>query len=91
MKLYNEKLASLTSQEEVEEALREIFNNQRERIAAALQLPEGVEVVLCPSGSDAEYLPIAIARALQPDTQNGKKILNIVTQLKEIGAGTNSK
>lgn len=43
------------------------------------------------SGSDAEYLPIAIARALQPDTQKDKKIVNIVTQLKEIGAGTNSK
>ena len=41
------------------------------------------------SGSDAEYLPIAIARALEPDTQRGKKIVNIVTQLKEIGAGTN--
>jgi hypothetical protein len=43
------------------------------------------------SGSDAEYLPIAIARALQPETQNGRKIVNIVSQLKEIGAGTNSK
>lgn len=91
MRLFDEKLASLTGREQVEDALREIFNNQRERIAAALQLPEGVEVVLCPSGSDAEYLPLAIARALQPDTQNGKKIVNIVTQLKEIGAGTNSK
>jgi hypothetical protein len=50
MKLFDEKLSSLTTQEEVEEALREIFDNQRERIAAALQLPEGVEVVLCPSG-----------------------------------------
>ena len=39
-------------------------------------------------GSDAEYLPIAIARALQPATQQDKKILNIVTQLKEVGAGT---
>jgi hypothetical protein len=57
MKLFDEKLSSLTSQEEVEEALRDIFNNQRERIAAALQLPEGVEVVLCPSGGrvDADY------------------------------------
>jgi hypothetical protein len=53
MKLFDEKLSSLTSQEEIEEALREIFNNQRERIAAALQLPEGVEVVLCPSGEQS--------------------------------------
>ena len=49
----------------------------------------GIYAVLFPSGSDAEYLPIAIARALQPETQRGKKILNIVTQLKEVGAGTN--
>lgn len=41
-----------------------------------------------PAGSDAEYLPIAIARALEPETQRGRKIVNIVTQLKEIGAGT---
>jgi len=32
-----------------------------------------------------------IARAIQPETQHGKKIVNIVTQLKEIGAGTNSE
>lgn len=50
MKLFNEKLSSLKSQEEVEDALRDIFDNQRKRIASALQLPEGVEVVLCPSG-----------------------------------------
>jgi len=119
-KLYREKLASKNTPEELEEALREIFENQRQRIAKALELPEGVEVALCPSGlsrslgaemcsclisgelifyglylplvslgSDAEYLPIAIARALQPATQKGKKIVNICTQLKEVGAGTN--
>jgi len=49
-KLFDERLSSLRTQEEVEETLRDIFNNQRERIAAALKLPEGVEVVLCPSG-----------------------------------------
>ena len=46
-------------------------------------------MLLAFSGSDAEYLPIAIARALQPETQKGKPIVNIVTQMKEIGAGTN--
>lgn len=88
-KLFDEKLAPQNTQEEVEQALNGIFEDQRQRIASALELPEGVEVALCPSGSDAEYLPIAIARALQPETQKGKKIVNIVTQLKEIGAGTN--
>lgn len=67
------------------EMLEQVFENQRQRIAKALELPEGVEVVLCPSGSDAEYIPIAIARAIQAEP---KKILNIVTQLKEIGAGS---
>ena len=50
MKLYQEKLASKNTPEELEEALREIFENQRQRIAKALELPEGVEVALCPSG-----------------------------------------
>jgi len=65
--------------------LNDVFENQRHRIAKALELPEGVEVVICPSGSDAEYVPIAIARAIQAEPS---KILNIVTQLKEIGAGS---
>jgi hypothetical protein len=34
-------------------------------------------------------LPIVIARALQPETKKGQRILNIVTQLNEVGAGTN--
>jgi hypothetical protein len=48
-------------------------------------LPKGAEVVLCPSGSDAEYIPIAIARALNPRIE---KIVNIITQKREIGAGS---
>jgi hypothetical protein len=48
-------------------------------------LPKGTEVVLCPSGSDAEYIPIAIARALNP---NKNKIVNVITQKREIGAGS---
>ena len=50
MKLFQEKLASKKTPEEIEEALRDIFENQRQRIASALELPEGVEVALCPSG-----------------------------------------
>lgn len=66
-------------------ALTAVFQSQRERIARYLELPKGTEVVLCPSGSDAEYIPIAIARALNP---NYKKIVNVVTQKREIGAGS---
>jgi asparagine synthase (glutamine-hydrolysing) len=64
--------------------LRAVMEDQRQRISKCLDLPEGTEVVLCPSGSDAEYIPIAIARALNPSS----KIVNIVTQLQEIGAGS---
>lgn len=66
-------------------ALTAVFQSQRERIAKYLELPKGTEVVLCPSGSDAEYIPIAIARALN---SNKKKIVNVITQKREIGAGS---
>ena len=66
-------------------ALTAVFQSQRQRIEKYLELPKGTEVVLCPSGSDAEYIPIAIARALNP---NNKKIVNVVTQKREIGAGS---
>lgn len=44
------------------ETIAAIFPQQRERIADFFQLPEGTEVILSPSGSDAEYLPVALAR-----------------------------
>lgn len=70
------------------ELLGAVMAEMRERLHAAFQLPEGAEVILCPSGSDAEYIPIAIARALVPETGRSRKIVNIVTQLREVGAGT---
>lgn len=54
------------------------------RLAEYLKLPEGSSVILCPSGSDAEYIPIAVAKALRPDAI----ITNGVSQLNEIGAGS---
>jgi len=73
----------------VDQKLSEIFEDQRQRIAASLELPEGTEVVLCPSGSDAEYIPIVMARAgLLADDEEQRPMLNVVTQLKEIGAGS---
>ena len=82
-RLYENELEGLDG-EELDLALTSIFEKQRSRIAKCLNLPSGSEVVLCPSGSDAEYIPIAIARAIQQD----KKIVNGVTQLNEIGAGS---
>jgi Asparagine synthase len=56
MKLFNDKLASKQTEAEIEDALRDIFENQRQRIALALGLPEGVEVALCPSGVSTQHL-----------------------------------
>lgn len=72
------------SPEETEIATRNIFEQQRERLFNVLDLPEGSEIILCPSGSDAEYIPIAIAKALNPNAN----VTNGSTQLKETGAGT---
>jgi hypothetical protein len=68
----------------LDDALRQVFKDQRDRIARLLKLPAGADVVLCPSGSDAEYIPIAIAKTLRPTA----KVANAITQVKEIGAGS---
>jgi hypothetical protein len=81
--LYQNQLAGLED-EELDFALRDIFADQRARFTRLLELPKGAEVVLVPSGSDAEYLPLAIAKALHPK----KEIASGVTQLREIGAGS---
>ncbi|KAL3938909.1 MAG: hypothetical protein SGBAC_006269, partial [Bacillariaceae sp.] len=69
---------------ELDAEIRMVFEGQRSRLSKLLNLPEGTGVILCPSGSDAEYIPIAIARALNGDVT----VVNGVTQHKEIGAGT---
>lgn len=69
---------------ELTSALSSIFEEQRNRLARYLQLPEGAEVIICPSGSDAEYIPVAIAKCLHPT----KNISNGISQLNEIGAGS---
>ena len=72
-------------QAKLDEALSAVFQDQRARLTAILELPPGAEVILCPSGSDAEYIPLAIARALKGPSAN---ISNGITQLREIGAGS---
>jgi len=41
-------------------------------------------VWLMPSGSDAEYIPLLIAKYLNP----GKDVVSIVTCNEEVGSGT---
>ena len=80
MELYT-KLAA-EDESTLSTTVQTLFDDYRARLSKLLELPEGTEVILCPSGSDAEYIPIAIARALKgKDVQ----IANGVTQLSEIG------
>jgi hypothetical protein len=79
-----ERLSNL-SDAKLDIELEKVFKDQRERIANLLELEEGAEIIICPSGSDAEYLPLAIARVIKGDKVH---ITNGVTQLREIGAGS---
>lgn len=81
--LFEKKLKGLKGPK-LDSALTTIFGGQRKRLTQYLNLPEGAEIVLCPSGSDAEYIPVALAKCLHPT----KQIVNGVTQLNEIGSGT---
>jgi hypothetical protein len=64
----------------LDESLGAVFEDQRNRLAKLLDLPEGTEIMLCPSGSDAEYIPIAIARALKGNVP----IANGVVQVRYV-------
>ena len=55
MTLFN-KLESKQNESDLAHALSDTFENQRQRIASALELPEGVEVALCPSGVYMQHL-----------------------------------
>jgi len=66
------------------ESLDSLFSSVRERISKHYHLPEGTAVFIMPSGSDAEYIPVLVAKALN----EGKKITNIVTCNEEVGSGT---
>lgn len=60
------------------------MHNIREQLRKAYKLSDNTGVFLTPSGSDAEYIPLLIAKILNP----GKKVLNIVTCHEEVGSGT---
>lgn len=85
-KLYHERIEGVNGDEskKLDLVLRDIFETQRNRLSTVLDLPPGSEIVLCPSGSDAEYIPVAMAKMIQ----SKQMIKNGVTQLNEIGAGS---
>ena len=57
---------------------------QQDKLAKLYNLPEGTGVFLMPSGSDAEYIPLLIAKTLNP----GKPVTTVVTCNEEVGSGT---
>mmetsp|Transcript_47805 Transcript_47805/g.74602 ORF Transcript_47805/g.74602 Transcript_47805/m.74602 type:complete len:233 (+) Transcript_47805:90-788(+) len=67
-----------------EVTVSDIMEGVRTQLKTLYDLPPGSEVFLCPSGSDAEYIPLLIAKTLS----KGRKIVNIVTCDKEVGSGT---
>ena len=56
----------------------------RQRLMKLYHLPEGTGIFLMPSGSDAEYIPLLIARLRHQQ----KSFLNVVTCNDEVGSGT---
>ena len=42
----------------------DVMDGVRSRIKSLYHLPAGTDVFLCPSGSDAEYIPLLIAKTL---------------------------
>lgn len=59
------------------------------RLKAALSLPEtACEIVLFPSGSDAEYLPILMASARRARLSLRGPVYNVVVAGGEVGSGT---
>jgi hypothetical protein len=49
----------------------DIMEGVRSRLKSLYKLPAGSEIFLCPSGSDAEYIPLLIAKTLN----KGRKVL----------------
>jgi len=67
-------------------AYQELMDDVRSRIKTCYELCDGVEAVLSPSGSDAEFVPLLTALACRP--VGG--VLNIVTAAGEVGSGTSN-
>lgn len=65
------------------DAAERCANAIRQKLRAVLTLPDGVEVVLAPSGTDVELLALALAAG-----SADRPIVNIVVGPGEVGSGT---
>lgn len=87
------KLLKLSiSNGDIDQLMEDECHTLRSRILQVLQLKEiESEIVLFPSGSDAEFLPllIAISRTIAKTTLHSKsKVFNYVIAAGEVGSGT---
>eukprot|EP00616_Rhizochromulina_sp_CCMP1243_P017791 CAMPEP_0118977050 /NCGR_PEP_ID=MMETSP1173-20130426/20398_1 /TAXON_ID=1034831 /ORGANISM="Rhizochromulina marina cf, Strain CCMP1243" /LENGTH=1116 /DNA_ID=CAMNT_0006927123 /DNA_START=148 /DNA_END=3498 /DNA_ORIENTATION=- len=64
--------------------LDDVMADLRERVSNAFDLPPSTAVVLCASGTDAELVPLALAKELKPEA---KQVRAVITAKKEIGRG----
>lgn len=76
-KYYYDKLA--LGQTNVEEIMQGI----RQELKRLYELPQDTGIFLTPSGTDAQLIPILVAKCLNPGND---KLLNIVTGKGEIGS-----
>jgi len=83
-KAYDAAHAAFIALQRNEVSVGDIMDGVRSSIKTLYKTPPGTEVFLCPSGSDAEYIPLLIAKTLN----KGRKVVNIVTCDAEVGSGT---
>lgn len=103
LELYDKVEATKKDGNELVSLLNDYYENTRHRLKTIL-FEEHVsletvdhEIVLFPSGSDAEYLPLVLALIRSSElTFNSKmkrinpKVINIVTCINEVGSGTSN-
>lgn len=65
-----------------ETSVDEIMDGIRNELIRLYDLPKGTGIILTPSRYDAQYIPILVARALNPDQE---KLVNIITAKNELG------
>ncbi len=80
----HQRLLALTNPDAIAEAVEESFRYIREEILFSLTrgLVPGVEIVLAPSGTDAELIALAFAGA------QGRRVSNVLVGAGELGSGT---
>ena len=75
--------SSAVDDDDDDAAFEDAMERVRVRLAAALGLPKGTGVFLSASGTDAEYIPLAIAQQLYP----GAPIRSVLAADGETGSG----